>query len=135
MEQNQTDTPSQSHGVYLESGRKFNEAGVCWGCQKVGRERRMAGSTCFLISWTARMRTTGEGPLFLYTGGKDWVQRGQAYTQGHTATQHGQGLEPGLSLLGPESHRRKGDLTVLLQSLYLRSREYQESIKKWEGMA
>lgn len=32
----------------------------------------MAGSTCFLVSWTGRMRTTGEGPLFLHTGEKDW---------------------------------------------------------------
>lgn len=106
--------------MYLESSRKFNEAGVCWGCQKVGRALRMAGSTCFLISWTDRMRITGEGPFFLYTGGKDWAQRGQAYTQGHTATQHWQGLQPGLSLLGPEGHRRKGDLQVLLQSLKIK---------------
>lgn len=32
----------------------------------------MAESACFLTSRASRMRTTGEGPLFLYIGEKDW---------------------------------------------------------------
>lgn len=58
--------------AYLGSGRKFSAAGAGRAVRR-WRERRMAGSRCFLISWTGRMRSTGKGPLFLYIGEKDWV--------------------------------------------------------------
>lgn len=41
---------------------------------------------------------------------KPGAQTGQARAQGHTARQHAQGLEPGLSLLGPGKPREEGGL-------------------------
>lgn len=101
----------------------------------MGRERRLAGSTCFLVSWTGRTRTTGEGPLFLHTGEKDKGPEKADRTQGHTVSVRRQGWEAGLSPLGPGKPWEEGGWKVLLQSLYLIPKSHHVSIKEWGGEA
>ena len=65
-------------------------------CQKMGRDIRMAGGLCFLVSWTGD-EDNRRGTMTQVR--KPGAQRRQLGTQGHTARQ---GLEPGLSLLGAD---------------------------------
>jgi hypothetical protein len=76
------------------------------------------------------MRTTKSGSLFLYTGEKDWGPERAGRAQGHTASQHGQGLEPGLFFLGSGCPWEEGGPEKTFVVLYLRLRVHQLAVKE-----
>lgn len=96
--QSLTDIPSPSRRMYWEWQVQCGWNMV--GCRKVG------------------MRPTRQGSLFFTHVRNTEAQGGQACVQGHTASQHRQGSEPGFPYCAHRSHGRKRGLKVLLQSLY-----------------
>lgn len=81
----------------------------------MGREMRMAESACFPISWAGRMRTTGDRPLFLYTGEKDWdPERVDIHPRPHSQFAQAE-IGTGAFLAGPrKAMGGRGALKILL---------------------
>ena len=64
---------------------------------------------------------------------KTGAQRGQACAQGYTASQHGQGLEPGVSLLGPGKPWEEGGLEGTFAISLLKTKRPSSTQEEWGG--